>query len=448
MGMYFNGSGQPVDLSNVKTNEIMYKDSNGVIKGTGMFLEGDMIVSNKDIQIPPNTLHIGDNIELHENGGFLEYTTKTLSKDYVLIMSENNSTGSLKPVYYEREAIETDIKLQSDSGTIMDNIAEIDITPDTDGEVSKVYFDLAEPITNFKVKIEVNGNDVAYYPSKNAWNDSTVTGYNFSEGINSISLMPHFTFLTSYNVKIHIKADSNINMNGNGTTPYLAIDRQKLNKLEVITEDKQLVSNVLYCNDNKKDIQQLVDSTTGYNAIMVSPGSYGGDTLNITSKTQLSMVCLSGGGIAITELSGSRAMNISSCSRFRLSNLQIEGLTTISGGTGAHYFRGDNFQGGLTIGNESGFIVINECEIEGPLTISNTFTGILYILNTNFTGQTVTNNATLQQVIIGTCTNLPTTLTNVYLVGINGFSNMSSRLDVSAIYINGVNITNIFQAKS
>ena len=447
MGMYFT-IGSQLDLSGVKSNEIMYKDSNGIVKGTGMFLENDMIVSTKDLQIPPNTLHIGDNIELHENGGFLEYLTKTLNKSYIVLMSENLGTGSLKPVYYKRDAIETDVKIQSENGIIMDNITEIDITPDTDAEVSKVYFDSAEPITNFKAKIEVNGNDVAYYPSKNAWNDSTVAGYNLNEGINSISLIPHFSFLTSYVVKIHIKADSNINLNGNGTVPYLAIDRQKITKLEVITEDKQLVSNTLYCNDNKKDIQELVDSTTGYNAILVSPGSYGGDTLNVASKTQLSVICQSGGGIAITELSGSRAMNITGCSRFRLGNLQVEGLTTISGGTGAHYFRGVNFYGGLTIGNESGFIVINECEIEGPLTIANTFTGVLYILNTNFTGQTVTNNATTQQVIIGTCTNLPTTLANVYLVGINGFSNMTSRLDVSAIYINGVNITSIFQPKS
>lgn len=447
MGMYFNGSGQPIDLSNVKTNEIMYKDSNGVIRGTGMFLEGDMIVSTKDLQIPPNTLHIGDNIELHENGGFLEYTTKTLNKDYVLIMSENNNTGSLKPIYYERETIETDVKLQSDNSAIMDNITEIDITPDTDGEVSKVYFDLAEPATNFKVKIEVNGNDVAYYPSKNAWNDNTVAGYNFNEGINNISLVPHFTFLTSYNVKIHIKADSNINMNGNGTMPYLAIDRQKLNKLEIITEDKQLVSNSLYVNDNKTDLQAIIDSTTGNKAIYMSFGSYGGADININNKQQLSIIGPETAGTTCCELL-ERKLNITGCSRIRISNLQVEELVTISGGTGQHYFKDVDFVGGLHIGNESNTLIFTNCDFEGNITIDNTFTGAIYFIMCNFGTATITNNATMAQVIITQCTNLPLTLSNVYLGGLNSFTNMASRLDVSAIYINGTNITNIFQPKS
>jgi len=251
---------QDLDLTDIKSNELMYKDSNGNMKGTGIFVENGVIVSTKDIQIPPNTLHIGDNIQLHENGGFLEYLTKTLDKNYTLLMSENADSGSLKPTYYKRAAKETNAVIQSTDTTTMNNVTEFSITPSTDAEISKIYFKLIAAVTNLKVKIEVNNNDVAYYQSKNAWNDDTVAGYDLDAGTESISLSPHFSFLTSYVVKIHIKADSSINLSGNGTIPYLAVDRQIISKLEVITEDKHLVSNTHYVNQGINDIQDTIIS--------------------------------------------------------------------------------------------------------------------------------------------------------------------------------------------
>lgn len=446
MGMYFAG-GSSVDLSNVKNNEIMYKDENGNIKGTGMFIEGNMIISTKDLEIPPNTLHLGDNIELHENGGFIENTTQTLNKRYLLLDYETGDNGSLKPVFYKRAPKETNVAIQSENGTIMDNITEIDITPTQDEEISKVYFDLAEAVTNFKVKINVNGNDVAYYPSKNAWNDSTVSGYNLSAGNVNINLDPHFSFLTSYSVKVYIKADSNINMNGNGAIPYIAIDRQKITKLEVITEDIHLASNSLYVNDNKTDLQTIIDSITGNKAIYMSFGSYGGNDVTINNKQQLSIIGPETAGTTCCELL-ERKLNITGCSGIRISNLQVEELATISGGTGQHFFKDVDFVAGLHIGNEANALIFTSCDFEGNITIDNTFTGTIYFIMCNFGTATIANNATMAQVIITQCTNLPLSLSNVYLGGLNSFTNMASRLDVSQIFINGVNITNMFQPKS
>lgn len=435
------------DLSRVKNNEVMYKDSDGSIKGTGIFIQDNMIVATKDLEIPPNTLHLGDNIELHENGGFIENTTKTLSKRYILLDYETGNSGSLQPVFYKRAALETNAIIQSDNETIMDNVTQINITPSTDSEVSKIYFDLAESVNNFKIKLEVNGNDVAYYPSKNAWNDDTVEGYNLVEGINSITLDPHFSFLTSYAVKFHFKGDSGVNIKGNGITPYIAVDRQKISKLEVITEDKQLVSNSLYANDNKTDLQQLIDSSTGRKAIYMSYGSFGGDDVVINDKDQISIIGPEAAGTTCCELL-ERGLSITECERIRISNLQIEGQVNINSGLGKHLFKNCQFMSGLNIGNESNFITFNSCDFGGNITIDASFTGTIYFVQCDMGGVTITNNANMAQVIFTQCTNLPLTLSNIYLGGLNSFTNLASRLDVSQIFINGVNINNIFQAKS
>lgn len=443
MALYFSNT---PNLTSVKDNELMYKDTNGDLKGTGVFVQDNMIVSTKDLEIPPNTLHLGDNIELHENGGFIENTTNTLNKRYLLLDYENSNTGTSKPIYYPRETLETNVAIQADNGTIMDNVTEIDITPTQDEEISKVYFDLVDPVTNFKVKIEVNGKDVAYYPSKNAWNDNTIAGHNRNDGVVSIDLEPHFSFLTAYNIKIHIKADENINLNGNGTIPYIAVDRQKISKLEVVTEDQQLLSNTHYVNQDKNDIQDAINSSSYRDIIYVAQGLYSGEDVTINNKNELAIVCPLVAGAPSTQINN-RALNITNSLRIKMGNLRVENLTTISGGTGRHYFNNMNFLGGLTIGNESNFIILQGCDFAGTVTINADFAGTLYCINCNFEGTNIINNANIAQVIITQCTNFPLTLSNVYLIGLNSFTNMASRLDVSSIYINGVNINNIFQAK-
>ncbi|WP_125153641.1 hypothetical protein [Clostridium rectalis] len=443
MGLYFSNT---PDLTKVKENELMYKDTNGDLKGTGIFIKDNIIVSTKDLELPPNTLHLGDNIEIHENGGFIENTTNTLNKRYLLLDYQNSNVGTSKPIYYKREFLEINVTIQEDNSTIMNNITEINITPTQDEEVSKVYFSLVEPVTNFKTKLEVNGKDVAYYPSKNSWNDNTIQGYNLSNGIVGIDLKPHFSFLTDYNIKIYIKADNNINLNGNGTIPYLAVDRQKISKLEVVTENQQLLSNTHYVNQNKNDIQDAINEASYRDIIYVAQGLYDGLDININNKNELAIVCPLVAGSPSTQINN-RALNITNSLRIKMGNLRVEKLTTIRGGTGRHYFNNMNFLGGLTIGNESNFIILQGCEFSGTVTINSDFAGVLYCINCNFQDTNIINNSTLQHVIITQCTNLPPALNNVYLAGLNSFSNMSSRLDVTSIYINGVNINNIFQPK-
>jgi len=279
------GYGKPIDISNLSINAIPYRDENGNFVDSGFYLENGILIAKKDLEIPPNTLHLGANISIHENGGFVEIHTETLNKNYILPMGENADNGSLIPFYYKRDAIDTRAIFQSDYSETMSNVTTLSIPAVADYEVSRIYGKFVDEVTNFKMKLEVNGNDVAYYPSKNAWEDNTVDGYDMSSGESYFDMDPHFSFLTSYAITAYVKADQEINMLGNGVLPWLAIDKKDMTKQYIVmdvTETETFLNNAnkslvigadTVCNATI--IYYLSDTTTyeGGVIVLVSDGT-------------------------------------------------------------------------------------------------------------------------------------------------------------------------------
>lgn len=213
--------------------------------------------------------------------------------------------------------------------------------------------------------------------------------------------------------------------------------------------------NVIYVNDNVKDIQDAlteVGASQGY-SIYLSPGSYGGSTVTVQDKVNLQIIGpATPSGAHQCELASGRGLTISGAAstRVRLLNFEVEGLLTIDGTLGRHYFRDMVLTGGLTILNStSNFLVFQNCAFGGPVTIPNTFAGTIYFGQCDFGDQTITNNAaSAVQVILEGCINLNSTQNFIFgnktLLGQNFLANGISRFDTYSLVVD--NLSGVLKA--
>ena len=217
------------------------------------------------------------------------------------------------------------------------------------------------------------------------------------------------------------------------------------------TLDKQdylLYKNTYFANEGVKDISTALTelgSSQG-SVLYIGPGSYSGADLSITTPNISLNAPESGAGpgSTITQLSGARGVTISGAStiRVRLNNLQLgtNGLT-ISGTLGRHRVYNCQLPQIVFTGATSDFIYFDKCDI-GNITIPNTFTGFVYILNSTISG-TITNNAPLgsQQLIISNTTGIPATFTTYYNAGIVYNTSNETLISATRLTASNANLT-------
>ena len=207
--------------------------------------------------------------------------------------------------------------------------------------------------------------------------------------------------------------------NGNGVAGNPTIDlASSINVSDLHVNNIDILSNMLYAqsyfvNQGVNDIQTVlttIGSSQG-NTIYIGSGSYGGSTVSVTGKSNLSIVGANiGKAITNTELSGGRGLTVDSTSfRIRINSLLIKGLLTL-GAIGNNYFTNLALASGITIpASTSGSFFFNDCDISGTITVPSSFAGLLVFTNCNFNGVATTfslNNPVAAQVAIIGCTNL------------------------------------------
>lgn len=220
--------GLKTNLNTIADNEIVSKKSDGSLQGTGILNESDKIFFPKDGRFPSGSIDIGPAATLSENGGWLQYKANTLGKDYILLDYENDETGSKRPVYWERAAEEKGHVVNNVDSTAMNNITTFNHIPTANSQVNALYLNFATDVSNFMAEIvSLNtGKPIKYIPNENAWK-TNVGGLNLASGVRNIlqNISP-ISLLTAYNLKINFKANNPINLKGDGTKPYLMVDRQ------------------------------------------------------------------------------------------------------------------------------------------------------------------------------------------------------------------------------
>ena len=200
-------------------------------------------------------------------------------------------------------------------------------------------------------------------------------------------------------------------------------------------EAHHLHSNSYYVNDGINDFQTVlteIGADQG-NVIYASAGSFGGATLDITNKVNLGIICPEVGN-TICELAGGRGLSIGGTSeRIRITNLQIEGATSITGTKGRHIFQGVDFLGGLSIDGvtdtSSTFLTFTDCEFSNQnVLISNITNCTIYFNRCNLNNLRIipSNVASPFLIIVSECSGLNALQTNltsgVVIVGRTGYS--------------------------
>lgn len=233
-----------VDLGNVGSFAIA-KEGDMFYKKSSKLEVAPMNISdaNKEITTPysfktaPNTLKLGENIEIHENGGFVETKTKTENNPYLLVDYENDPiAGSKKPIYYERGAKVLKHELYSQDDTVMVlNSVNLGLSQ-FEHQTQAFYLNLVDPVQNMYLKVSSFKGDIAFYPSETGWSATTLEektkfpGYNAASGTHKFGLEPFWSSLNGYQLTLTFKADGIIRVLGDGSKPYLSIDENPITR--------------------------------------------------------------------------------------------------------------------------------------------------------------------------------------------------------------------------
>ena len=194
--------------------------------------------------------------------------------------------------------------------------------------------------------------------------------------------------------------------------------------------DIQLTTHSIYVNENISTIQSAVDSATAPDTIYISSGSYN-ETVNITNKTNIALINNSANISTICEILN--GLNITGTSEnIRLSNLSIKGSTCLLNGVGRNVYSNCVFTGtvstplNITIGDgTSQYMTFSNCGFNQycNITVPLTFTNVIYFIDCNWGGASLTLNQQLaQQVIINNTANLVSFPAKATYVGINVLS--------------------------
>jgi len=255
------------DFSSVPDGALLYK-KDGVLTHSSLVIDENkkMINSPYSIKVPANTLYLGNNIEIHENGGFIESHPLSENKKYILLQHENDSVyGSSKPVYYERGKLQQKIDIQPDSAVQMNNVITINYgNPLDNHQTQALYLNFANTANNFRLKLTINGKDVAYYPSESAW-EGIEQGLNLISGIQRIPFKPYMTSFKQDSIIITLRCDNTINLMGNGSKPYMAIDKNM-----IIKKDMALMEDLNNIQENANTIKDKLQSLVGDERLNVS----------------------------------------------------------------------------------------------------------------------------------------------------------------------------------
>lgn len=264
-----NDSLQAVDnlqagITGARVGEVFSKSSTGSLEGTGIINGDDKIFFPKDGRFPSGSIDVGPCITLSENGGFTQQRSHTLDKEYILVMYENATSGTTRPMYWERAAEEQNVIIQSvNTSTMSANVFYH--TPKSDSQVNKMYMDFVNSVNNVSIEVvSLNtGKPIKYIPNENAWKTGT-NGINLSTGVNNVLQSTPLSALTTYNLRFNFS--KTVTVRGDGINPYIAVDRQLITKKGLMLQGEGGSGG----SDTAEQIRDKLETLTGTNRLHAS----------------------------------------------------------------------------------------------------------------------------------------------------------------------------------
>lgn len=247
-----SGGGTPnPDPADLQDGEMVrFDQASGEMEGSGDIntdLEvdfGSKDIKCKTVITESASIDVGPGITLSDRGGFLQNHSNISGDDFLSVDYMIDDSGTTKPIYYSRAAKVVRAITQPDDSVTMVGLTSYAVTPTTDQDILKVYVKLVNPLTNYRARVisDVTGEVVKYVPSRNDWENGT--GLDFAAGEQSFDIVSPLAELVGYPLTVEVLADQSIDVLGDGTNPWRAVDSQNITKLNIIDESDVALESV------------------------------------------------------------------------------------------------------------------------------------------------------------------------------------------------------------
>lgn len=163
---------------------------------------------------------------LSDLGGYLGNRSNVTGRDFITMDYLVDATGTKTPTYDSRGIKQVRVVEQSDDTQTMLNVTNYAVNPSISQDVLKLYLKLINPLTNFRARVisDTTSEVIKYFPSRNDWNEGT--GVNVGSGEQSFDVTPDFAQVTGFPITVELMADQDVDLLGDGVTPWRAVDRQ------------------------------------------------------------------------------------------------------------------------------------------------------------------------------------------------------------------------------
>lgn len=226
----------------LQDGEMLHYDTANGYQGTGDINTATMVdfgakdLKCKTVITESSSVEVGPGVTLSDRGGFLQNSSSVTDRDFISVDYQVDETGTQKPLYESRAAEVVHDVVQADDSQTMVGVTSYQVVPTKSQDISRVYIKLVNPIDNFRVEVvsDVTGEVVKYIPTRNDFENGT--GLTFAAGEQFFDLISPLAELVGFPLTVNVAADQSIDVLGDGTNPWRAVDSQDITPYQMLDE--------------------------------------------------------------------------------------------------------------------------------------------------------------------------------------------------------------------
>lgn len=219
----------------VTTGQVIKKGAGSTLVSSSLNDNGDDLISEKSIKIPPSSIIVGEDIILSDLGGSLAYISKSLEEKRALTFTAYDNTGTTKkPHSIEFEAKQVNQVLQTvDTDTLNIDDFTFNRTATVNENVTKIIVKIGNiaPSENVELNIFRNTDKLIL---------KMIIDHNLisADALYEIVLSPSIVFYANEILTFNLKSAATFSIKGSTTLqqPYFAVDRQNFVLEQLATE--------------------------------------------------------------------------------------------------------------------------------------------------------------------------------------------------------------------
>lgn len=226
----------------LQDGEMLHYDTANGYQGTGDINTATMVdfgakdLKCKTVITESSSVEVGPGVTLSDRGGFLQNRSSVTGRDFISVDYQVDETGTQKPLYESRAAEVVRDVVQADDSQTMVGVTSYQVVPTKSQDINRVYIKLVNPIDNFRVEVvsDVTGEVVKYIPTRNDFENGT--GLTFAAGEQFFDLISPLAELVGFPLTVNVAADQSIDVLGDGTNPWRAVDSQDITPYQMLDE--------------------------------------------------------------------------------------------------------------------------------------------------------------------------------------------------------------------